>query len=415
MQNINSLLAFLVGLLLSVSLLVPYSHAETCSENVPFCTGYSNGSTCRAYTGAFESSETIDVKLGAYVSYSAYDQGCGTPYDNTVYVMNGQLYVMTDRNLEACSADQVSYHRVKYSTSAPECPLPPVEPSSCTNGSLDSGEIGIDCGGDCIDSCDSTICLNADAVFVDGVCQQQTKPDLFGNCPDGLTLSFEGDYCGGDVTPPIQYYSGDLVTTPDQDFDYEPEPDIEHFTKGSFSVVASAPTITSSVDNGDGTSTVTTSQETTTTDQNGSSTVTTTTNNFDIDNGTGETISGSESQTIQAETPVEENPDNYNTSFDYGDVSIFDPDITNDLPDEVTFSSVIDGFIASYPLFSVLDDQTISFSNTSCETEMIDVFGVSLNFSLCRFEDFLRSIGALFVVVAQAMAVFVVVRGWKEV
>ena len=283
------------------------------------------------------------------------------------------------------------------------------EPATCSNGTKDGDEIGIDCGGEC-----TSACVNAcpeGSYLVGSHCYKSSEANAFGQCPSGYSRSVTASglvSCSknlGSVTFASQDY---LDENP-----LDPAPN-DDFSKGTFSVVQSSETVT---DNGDGTETATV----TTVNSDGSSSSTSVTRPSGSATGTGFTsgVSGSTgvaagySGETSGETSVEDNPENYNFDNSYGD-SEFDGSVSDeDMPEQSDIAQLLLDFRDSFPLFSAINNVGATFHNTQCSFSAGEVWGTEFVLDMCRFEEFLRSLGVVFVIIAQAGAVFIVIRGLK--
>ncbi|SKA25028.1 hypothetical protein SAMN02745119_03358 [Trichlorobacter thiogenes] len=87
-------------------------------------------------------------------------------------------------------------------------------------------------------------------------------------------------------------------------------------------------------------------------------------------------------------------------------------DGTYEQPEKKGLLGLLQGFVASSPLTSMVRSFTISTSSTESTLSAGTIYGKELNFSFSRWEPFLRLCGAALIIIAHGFAVMVVVRGW---
>jgi hypothetical protein len=292
------------------------------------------------------------------------------------------------------------------------CPAPvPPEPLSCSDGVQSPDETGIDCGGSCISDC---VLLCADGLEpIDDpasawfdACYGGIFAMINNVCPPNTVEGTVGGACVGIDQP---FYVSDQYTI--SQISAMGIPPVDYSYQGLDNVFTQDNTFISS-DNGDGTTTETTT--TTSTSGEGSSTTNEITTRTDIVNTTTSQIISSTITTVTEAAPTE-NPENY-TIPSVGDVSDsgVDGDITADLPDLINEDgSFFSGLIDSMPFFAILDTFDVQVSSFECSVMITDVFGVDLDLSLCRWESYLRAVGAILLSIAQLYAFVIVYRGWK--
>jgi hypothetical protein len=83
-----------------------------------------------------------------------------------------------------------------------------------------------------------------------------------------------------------------------------------------------------------------------------------------------------------------------------------------DKPDKKGLLDLLQGFASSSPLTSMVRSFSISTSSGQSSISAGKFYGQDLNFSLTRWEPFLRLCGAALIIIAHGFAVLVVVRGW---
>ncbi len=201
----------------------------------------------------------------------------------------------TDAEGHGGSGHSIQYDIISIldSSSVPDCE--PTEPAHCSNNVKDGDEIGINCGGSCSAEC-SHSCDYGVYDEAQDKCLSTTSPDKFGNCPE--FAGFHKD-SNGECT-----HSSDPVLA-DPDFNNpDPGADAPQLpTGGSFSTVTDHSSTT--VDNGDGTTTTTDIDKQTGSDGRSKTTTKTTLK----DKATGKVLGSSTK--VDIETPKEDNPDNY--------------------------------------------------------------------------------------------------------
>ena len=334
-----------------------------------------------------------------------------------------------------------------YSSSACDVstiPEPPAtEPDTCSNAVQDPDEDGFNCGGPCASECDSLACPEGMSPGGEGCVSDDEndvikRGDAYGSCPDGTVvipgqmanvttpdciapslLTDDAGACQGDLVVSAVMYYGTSICGPKSvvyssddpipDLEYTP-PDTSEYKKGSLSVVSSESSQT--VDNGDGTSTVTmhTSKEA----EANSGTVlnsTKTVTNI-VDNSTGAVISST--TTVNEDTAVEDNPENYKTTFSVPDANVYDADVTDMLPEQQNIPDMIEGYLDQLPIMSALDNFSISSEFVECDMYIGEVFGTVLSIDMCRWESVLRALGSVFLIVAQISALLIVVGGLRK-
>jgi hypothetical protein len=269
----------------------------------------------------------------------------------------------------------------------------PSEPENCSSGVQDGDELGLDCGGSCLADC--VWKCPTGFTQVENMCLDQD--DTYGlevwGCPSGY------------VTDPTleatcSRETGLVLAAPDSEVD--PLTFADPVYTPSTTLTSSLST-SSTVDNGDGTST-----KTTITDiagPGGSSSTTTTTTI--INNTTGEI----ESATVE----TEETPPWYE---DEGNYVWDDPDLTQgasselEVPEEDNLSDLWSDFLASNPIQSALSGSGITTSTPVCSLSG-QVMGHNVEFTMCGdlFVDTFNMMGAILIFVTGIGCYLLVVAG----
>lgn len=365
MKPLN-LLMFLLGLALAF---VPLSYAIDCPSS---CT-YESGDWV-AVKSVYATAEELNYPTST-APYPCESRTSGFDIYKTEFLwMNGDEHV----------------YRLYSSFQNPVCI------GTASNGVMDDGEDGIDCGGltgvDCVDGCPS------DYVFFteDGetVCQKGTDADSYGNCPTGYNF-IPPDYCTVSIpTTPV---------SPDIDTSILPAPTTDIFEGGTFSTYTDTST-SDPVDNGDGTSTTITT--TTTTGSDGSSTSTTTSTT--TDNTTGDIVGVS--TTTTGTTSPEENPENY----DFGGSAAGDFDgmtlSADDLPVEDDYQEWFNSAVSSNPVVAAIESMSVQTSSPVCSISG-QVLGTTVEFSMCGslYTDTFSMMGNVLVFLAGVFGYFIIV------
>lgn len=323
------------------------------------------------------------------------------------------------------------------------CGSVPPEPITCENRVQDPDEDGVDCGGSCRSICDSRACEQGWVPAGEGCIPEDeaillTATDQFGECPDN-TVKIErddGDFYFGDCTSPdyltdengdcIDGYSVVGATTygvplcgpnsviyssddPIPDVNYT-TPDVNSFEPGSLSIVKNESSETT--DNGDGTSTEVIT-ETTVRTENGVTLNTTKTTTNTINNTTGDVISST--TTIQEDTPIEDNPENYTRSNTVPGPNEYDGSLEGLLPEKRNVFDVVKGYADQLPIMSVLDQVSIDSELTECRIETVELaWGFEFYVDVCEWEPYLRTMGSIFLIVAQISALWIVIGGLRK-
>lgn len=246
--------------------------------------------------------------------------------------------------------------------------------STASNGVQDSGEEGIDCGGDNPSVCVSFCPGNTEELYgPDGVtlgCFWYGLTDKYGTCPPS-SQSSEGLGVDGACYKQYDYVlAADTVSVPSVD--------PPSFLKGTFSVVSSS-SGEIVVDNGNGTETATITTRTIDSDGNDSTTVTSvdrpsgspTGTGFSGGGGTGGIDPGySGTSETDEDTPPEENPDNYSLDSD----KEFDSSVDENTGDR--FSDRFSGFIERVKSAPIFDSLAGVFSGPPSSTLSVSVLSL---------------------------------------
>jgi hypothetical protein len=369
---------FLLGLLISFLFLVPFVHADDdcgywswganrsvyCSE--PAYSSYSGCSDNGYQMGLPTSSDYSGSTAFKYVSDLT-----GTLSDGST-VTYGQLYKQAyvywtdvDCDSELCSVGDCI-----------------TESTTCQNGSWDDDEEGIDCGGDCTDSCDSQSCYSGYTYYAaeDGdYCIASTDPDALGNCPDGYESYYEtyGEYSetidGDCITFDMSHNDGYSYPTSSTD---EVELDDGSTVPSGFDVSV----VTYSTDevytvSTDDDGNTTTTKTTTVTGSDGTSTTTTSTTTTDSDGNS------TTSTTTTEEGTVEENYDNYDYDVEDYEDSYTGTYSDEDIPEESSLTDILDYFdVTEYT--SIITDTKIEIASTYC-ANTFTYQGKDIDFGFC--------------------------------
>jgi hypothetical protein len=171
------------------------------------------------------------------------------------------------------------------------------------------------------------------------------------------------------------------------------------------------------VDNGDGTETATRRRTTTDQDGNISSLTVNVIRPSGSEPGTGfdgySVAPGYEGNSfIGEETDGSDNPNNYNWDGTISGLEEISGEIEEQTEKKDIFGT-IQGLVSSIPLFDAINSVKITVTNPTCVLNAGVFYGKELTFDFCKWETFLRSIGAMMVAFAQFSAIFVVFRGIK--
>jgi len=285
-----------------------------------------------------------------------------------------------------------------YNYPVPTEPPPPPEPAHCSNTTKDGDETGVNCGGSCLASCSKYCPIGYELGLIIGggyECSKAIDPDQFGNCPAGWLQM--GTFCKS-VADPIDAADPQLLTEPVLTSSGWYQLPAE-YTPGTFNVVNMSSFDT--VDNQDGTHTVT---ETKTTSGPGSSTSTTITSNT-YNTTTGQLV-GSTSTTT-GETSPEENPGNYNYSVSDTESDGLIP--SGILPEEQSFSGFLDSTISNNPGLAIIGNSGLETSSAACSISG-QIMGQTFSISFCDplYSDALSALGALLVSFCYLLAIFLI-------
>lgn len=298
--------------------------------------------------------------------------------------------------------------------------------NNCNNGVADAGEEGFDCGGECSSPC-LTACPGGTELTEVGeaggqqICVYITQPNSLNQCPSGYEHSVQGSECHSIEWWEPAKLKEDYLTQQDMiDSLYTITPKPEEFGGGTLSIVKTA-SPESVVDNGDGTETAT--RTITTDDGEGNKSTETVsvdrpagsqpgTGFSDSPGGPGIAPGYEGTSTTDLQTDGSEDMENYNFDSSMPGPNDYNTEI-DDMPEKESIIGIIDGMFDSLPIVSALNSTQIQTSETVCSVSAGEVFGKQIAINLCQWEDLLRSLGAVFVIVAQVTAIFIVVRGLK--
>jgi hypothetical protein len=405
MKPLNTLF-FLIGLLIALSFSVPFAH----SELVPWTT-YSNpyyDRTC-ALTGGV----TSLVGSGASETWGVIRDGVYTGWHDFIG-QDGVYYSVTGPTSNTC------YISRDYDYSP--------EPSTCSNGVKDGDEIGVDCGGSCTNGCECscgegyTLSMVSTPEGTSCECEAIVEPDKLDQCPIGYVKWWDDQnymHCVATSDPVLvdsglpqsesETFTSDTIGSTPSGSDGSTSDSPSSFAGGTFSVVES-PTTTTTVDNGDGTSTITETTSMTSTDSTGSSTTVTRSSTYIQDNTTGEEIEGTRTTETEGDVAPEDNPENYDFAVhedgDFSEMGISD----EDKPDEEDWNTWFSDKMNNNPIKSVLDSVSVTTANSVCSFSG-QVLGSTVEFSFCGdpYESTLEFMGYVLVFLSGIGAYFIVV------
>ncbi len=418
MKNPYSSVFLFLGFLLAALLFAPYSYAVTC------------GDPGDSYT---DSGDGTPSQIGGVASAQYSCSKFTNPFTYTAVTINSTTTIQYSQECVGTAADAVcdgegytKYCKTGfYYYDAPDetCEDPESEPDTCSNGSHDPTEEGIDCGGNCSAPCVFRCPYGTEKV-TDSVTGQEycvdTVPKNNGDCPPGYVDL--GDFCAymtdpvaapSDGSSPQDDVVADDGWTPvdtqpfyddnPDDTSGDPGVDVANGDFTTYDFKTKSDTTTETTDNGDGTSTTKTT--TTTTDSGGGTTTTVKIEIFDNDTG----------KPVGTTTTTTEEKDTSEATFayDYGEAQEYDGELSSDdLPEKTDMSEVI-GQVYTLPVMSVLSSYQVSLSNTECSFDVGTVWGTDISIDMCRYDSTLRQIGAVLLVAVQGLAIFIAIFGWK--
>jgi len=379
--------AFALGLLFSLCLFVPFADA-TCLDDTHVYSGY--GQYC--YTAADDTYTLFYINYGADYTEYIYSHRLGGTcrhYTHRDYHCNG-----FDVGLEPdfCQPDLQSTCDTTW----------PDVPETCSDGLLTSGETGVDCGGACPDPC---VWRCPDGfTLINDVCMNisDSLQSFEGQCPDGYSL--DPDFPSTCLLTGSQILASANVPELDPlEFGIMPyNPTIQTST---------SETSTSSVDNGNGTTTDT--SVTTVNNPDGTTSVTTTEKivNISTDTIISASVSTEEEQGWFEEDGVIDTG-LYTNQLEAG---VYDSEIDPGMmPEKENVTGIMDAFVESSPFFAVLNTFEVRTADPVCSIDVpVPIYDKTITFSLCRWQDFLQSVGAMILSITMAYGVLIVYRGWK--
>jgi len=389
---------FLLGVLLSFVLVVP-SYAET------DCTIYTEtGPFVSNQWGQWFASNPNDPSLAIYpdecVGYSTWflmsypDNDPGYQWASVYGRCQGYSSPDTDCD-GTIDANDLCEGAVDLGSGFDQdgCPLPPPEPSNCSDGVQTAGtdETGIDCGGSCLSAC-SEYCPVGWTNY-SGNCYSPATNMINGLCPEGTNLQNNTDQTCETYTPVV--YAGDTFdnttlddTSPDWVFNDENSPWVSNVSE-------------STVDNGDGTSTTTTTTTTTINNYDGSTTNNTSTTSTITNNTTGALVSSTSSG-----TSTEQVPSNIGTSTIEGE---YDGTLVEgqDYGSEDSFSDMLDSFDGVGGVGTALGDTQMVISDPVCNVEFADY---EISFCGEPYTSWLATFSTLLIAFAYLSAIYIVFR-----
>jgi hypothetical protein len=275
---------FLLGLLLSFLLFVPYTYADAPYDYEGQCFTMDNYGSY--YAGAFYTRST--------------QSGYCTDNPGRIFYQAGKMWICSD---SADSSDSSQWDLAEYYIGESCTP----ESETCSNSVKDDDEEGIDCGGSCSDECIKGCSENYELTYysdADGslvyYCARETYVDIGTDCPDWTTLKVSSlGYCSDNesyTTADQDYYDSltDVMNTDDAVMLTDAELEVYNYVNDNDEYSSSSSSTVVSTDSESGSVTTTTTEtisyasgsySTTSTEvvdnSDGSSTTTTTTSNYD--------------------------------------------------------------------------------------------------------------------------------------
>ena len=273
-MNAISYLMFLLGLLLPLAAAPAFAELPECPIGIPELTSSAGWSEATHTVNGSTWLWIRDINdVNARCSTGEIDYPPGPTAQSGYYAYHRP----TVETAGSCPEGQSKYNGlwVRYSPSY-ECTLQPAEPAECSNGLLDPGEDGWDCGGVCGAPCVSTCPgdMIAGTGLYDGLCVSSTTANALGGCPAGYELDeIDDKMCiGGHTELPVEAQFGYTVPYADE------EGATANPWQTSDSSFQTDILSQETVDNGDGTFTTTTVTQTTKTNPDGYQEVSTITN-----------------------------------------------------------------------------------------------------------------------------------------
>lgn len=344
-----------------------------------------------------------DYEPPSYV-YSTFSSG--TCASGTKYMRKGY------------TSNEVCLHGGSY----PNCEdPPPSEPVTCTNGTQDPGESGVDCGGDCSSECDLMKCPDGWSPSagwdIDGnpinTCEPSTTiaTNSVGDCPANTTALLHApsadpstwyNECAPNYSPEPTLYSSD---------DAEPavaSVPVPGFSTKSLSIVESENSTV--VNNPDNTSTVTTVK--TSTNSDGEEETTTTIKTYQGPDATGPLLAAE----VTTEKTISEDENLANVVVPQLPAdNVYDSSLSSDdIGTKDSLTGIFNSKWETIPLIAAFEDIELKTNNTVCSVNAGMILGHSLDLSLCRWETELRAAGAVFLALVHFLAFFYVVNGGKK-
>ena len=408
MKQAMSISFFVLGFVLSFAVGVSYAAQCWDARYIPFASPVTSLEVGERVAVHYSSATGPVYSLEITGPPTKSTGGCGTSQNPAMTALSGGFVVSYVP--ERCSdlpdgtptyrRDLYKWPQVSY-TCPPE---PPPEPETCSNYILDPGEFGVDCGGDCLSICvqrcpDGWPPSEGSTWFPDGKCMNGLVPsNSIGECPEGTVKNLVGGCIG--VADPVYIASDSTPEEITEIFLNNPPSEPNSFAPTSDTMTES--TSSSVVDNGDGTSTKTTITTKNSTNNDYSITETTTTI---INNVTGDVIS-EDKETVLQNDP-DDNPANY--SLDSLADNEYIADFLDLLPDELSITDLVGGFIQEHPVTDALSTLTLNLTSPeSVVTIPEPIYGQTINFDFQKYETYMRMAGVLLVVAVTIWAVMFV-------
>lgn len=86
--------------------------------------------------------------------------------------------------------------------------------------------------------------------------------------------------------------------------------------------------------------------------------------------------------------------------------SVIDPPAKKEIP------TLLESFVSSSPLVSMVRSFQITASNGACSMPVGNIYGQDLTFDFCRYESTLSSLGGVLIIIMSGFSVLIVIRGW---
>jgi len=329
-----------------------------------------------------------------------YDSSCYTtaqaitnPFSVTIGSMVIYYVHTSESTTDTCTGDQ----RTKFYGTPRSVTCPSSEPAHCSDSSVSGDEEGFNCGGSCTAECD-ICCATGDSYIqtTEIQCVNNQSTDIYGNCPAGFDKTYNTNTNPWTVTGCAKNYNEVLA---DDCSHITPNSPGGFVTSGTFNIVSMYDVAT--VDNQDGTSTVT--ETTTTTNANGTTTETVT--EKIVNNTTNNVVTST--STTTGELSAEETPGNYN-------LNVTDTPSDGLIPEGIvpitnSFSGFLTDAISNNAASGIIENSGITTTSPSCSVSAT-VWGSAFTLDFCnqQITNFLELIGTFVVGFGYILALFIV-------